>query len=67
MKPIIYVANVKESDLNNGGNTYVEQVKEYAKKENSEVVMICAKVESELAELEEEEKELFLQELGIPE
>ena len=67
MKPIIYVANVKEVDLNNGGNNYVEKVREYAKNENSEVVMICAKVESELAELEEEEKELFLQELGIPE
>ena len=67
MKPIIYVANVKEEDLNNGGNNYVEKVREYAKNENSEVVMICAKVESELAELEEEEKELFLQELGIPE
>lgn len=67
MKPIIYVANVKEEDLNNGGNNYVEKVREYAKNENSEVVMICAKIESELAELEEEEKELFLQELGIPE
>lgn len=67
MKPIIYVANVKEEDLNNSGNNYVEKVREYAKNENSEVVMICAKVESELAELEEEEKELFLQELGIPE
>lgn len=67
MKPIIYVANVKESDLNNSESKYVNQVKEYAKKENSEVVTICAKVESELAELEEDEKELFLQELGIPE
>ena len=63
-KPLIYAANVKESEINTG-NEYVEKVKEYAKKENSEVVVICAKVESELSELEEEEKELFLQELGI--
>ena len=67
LKPIIYVANVSEEDVLNGGNSYYEKVCEYAKEENSEVVMICAKVESELAELEEEEKELFLQELGIPE
>ena len=63
-KPLIYAANVKENEINTG-NDYVEKVKEYAKKENSEVVVICAKVESELSELEEEEKELFLQELGI--
>ena len=63
-KPLIYAANVKESEIN-AGNNYVEKVKEYAKEENSEVVVICAKVESELSELEEEEKELFLEELGI--
>ena len=63
-KPLIYAANVKESEINSGNN-YVEKVKEYAKEENSEVVVICAKVESELSELEEEEKELFLEELGI--
>ena len=63
-KPLIYAANVKENEINTG-NDYVEKVKEYAQKENSEVVVICAKVESELSELEEEEKELFLQELGI--
>ena len=63
-KPLIYAANVSEKDINNG-NDYVEKVKEYAKEENSEVIVICAKVESELSELEEEEKELFLQELGI--
>ena len=63
-KPLIYAANVKESEINTG-NDYVDEVKEYAKKENSEVVVICAKVESELSELEEEEKELFLEELGI--
>ena len=67
LKPIIYMANVKEIDINNKGNKYVDLVKEYAEKENSEVVMVCAKIESELAELEDSEKELFLQELGIEE
>ena len=66
-KPIIYVANVSENDLMNGENEYVKMVKEYAKKENTEVVTICAKIESELAELELEEKNEFLQELGIEE
>lgn len=66
-KPIIYVANVSEEDIMNGENDYVKTVKEYAKKEESEVVMICAKIESELAELELEEKEAFLKELGIEE
>ena len=66
-KPIIYVANVSEEDIINGGNSYVEQVKSFAKNENSETVMICAKIESELAELDFEEKALFLQDLGIEE
>ena len=67
LKPIIYMANVKEIDINTKGNKYVDMVKEYAEKENSEVVMVCAKIESELAELEDSEKELFLEELGIEE
>ena len=67
LKPIIYVANVAEIDIHNKTNKYVEQVKEYAKLENSEVVMICAKIESELAELTDDEKELFLNELEITE
>lgn len=66
-KPIIYVANVKEIDINNHGNIYVDKVKEYASKEGSEVVMICAKIESELSELPDDEKALFLEELGIKE
>lgn len=65
-KPLIYATNVSEKDINIE-NDYVKQVKEYASKENSEVVVISAKVESELSELEEEEKELFLEELGINE
>lgn len=66
-KPIIYVANVSEDDIVAGENQYVQEVKKYASQENSEVVMICAKIESELAELELEEKEAFLKELGIAE
>ena len=67
MKPIIYVANVGEEDILNGGNPYVDKVREYANNKNSSVVMICAKIESELSELEEEEKNQFLSELGITE
>ena len=63
-KPLIYAANVSENDIV-FGNEYVNKVKEYAKEENSEVVMISAKVESEIANLDDEEREFFLQELGI--
>lgn len=66
-KPIIYVANVSENDISTKGNKYVEELKSYASKENTKVIMICAKIESELAELELEEKQEFLQELGIEE
>ena len=66
-KPIIYVANVSEDDIINGGNDYYKLVCEYAKKEKSETVMICAKIESELAELNDDDKLVFLQDLGIPE
>lgn len=66
-KPIIYVANVKEEDILNEENELVLKLKEYAKKENVEVITICAKIESELAELEIEEKEEMMKELGIDE
>ncbi|MBQ6816924.1 MAG: redox-regulated ATPase YchF [Bacilli bacterium] len=67
LKPMIYVANVSEEDILAGGNVYYERVCEYAKAENSEVVMICAKIESELAELNDDDKAEFLKELGIEE
>ena len=57
-KPIIYMTNVSEEDIVNG-NSYVKMVEDYAQKEKSEVVMLCAKVESELSELNEEDKMLF--------
>ena len=67
-KPVLYVANVGEEDLADiSGNKYVKLVEEYAKKEQAEVVVICAKIEEEISQLENEEKEIFLQELGIEE
>ena len=65
-KPIIFMANVSESDITTG-NKYVEEVREYAAKENAKVVMLSAKVESELSELNEDDKMLFLEDLGIEE
>lgn len=67
-KPIIYAANVSEEELAEGvENEYVAKVKEFAETEGSEVVVICAKVEAEISELEDEEKAMFLEELGIKE
>ncbi|ADY73362.1 GTP-binding protein YchF [Desulfurobacterium thermolithotrophum DSM 11699] len=65
-KPVMYIANVDEEGLFED-NEYVKQVKELAEKEEAPVVKICAKVEAELAELEKEEKEEFLKELGMEE
>jgi len=65
-KPIIYVANVNEDEILEENN-YVRTLKEYASKENSEVIVICAKIEAELSELEDEDKLEFLKELGIEE
>lgn len=63
---MLYVANVGEEDLADpNSNEYVQQVKAFAKEDNAEVIVVCAKVEAEMAELDDEEKELFLQELGI--
>jgi GTP-binding protein YchF len=67
MKPILYVANVSEDDLLEGTNEHVESVREYAARENAEVIVICARVEEEIAELDGEEKKAFLSELGIEE
>ena len=65
-KPIIYMANVKENDLKKD-NGYVELVKGYASSEKAKVIKVCAKIEEELSELDDEEKSLFLSELGIEE
>ena len=67
LKPIIYLANIKESELGNPDNEYVKQVKDYANKENAEVVSLCAKVEEDLSELTKEEKQEMLEALGLEE
>lgn len=68
LKPVLYAANVTESEAANAdGNPYVQKVKEFAAAEGAEVVAISAKVESEIAELEGEDKEMFLAELGLEE
>jgi GTP-binding protein YchF len=66
-KPVIYAANVAEDDLADDGasNSQVEKVREYAKEQNSAVFVICAQIEQEIAELDEEEKKMFLEDLGI--
>ena len=68
MKPVLYAANVSEEEAGNpDANPFVQQVREYAQAEGAEVVPISAKVEAEIAELEGEDKALFLEELGLKE
>lgn len=68
MKPVLYAANVSEEEVaNSDDNEYVQKVREFAAAENAEVVPISAKVESEIAELEGEDKAMFLEELGMAE
>ena len=68
-KPVLYACNVSEDDIMNGTseNDYVKQVREYAKKENSEVMVVCAKLEEDLSGLEDEEKAEMLKEYGLEE
>ena len=67
LKPIIYMANISEEDLINDGNKYVDMVRGYVEAENASVVTVCAKIESELSELSDDDKEEFLRDLGIKE
>jgi GTP-binding protein YchF len=68
IKPVLYVANVSEDDIADpSDNEYVQKVREFAAADNAEVIVICAKIEEEIAELEGEEKQMFLSELGIEE
>ena len=64
-KPVIYVANIGEDDLARETNRYVEEVKEIAEKENEKVIVLCTKIEEELAGLDKEERDMFKEELGI--
>lgn len=67
-KPVLYVANVSEEDVSSpDDNKYVQQVREFAASENSEVIVVCARAEEEIAELENEDKLEFLEALGIEE
>ena len=68
-KPVIYAANVAEGDLADDGaeNVFVQEVRNNAAKEKCEVFVICAQIEQEIAELDEEEKAMFLEELGLKE
>lgn len=67
-KPVLYVANVGEDDIQDpSANPYVGKVREYAKQEGAEVIVICARIEEEIAELDDDEKKMFLTELGIRE
>lgn len=65
LKPIIYMANIKEEEVSEEDNIYVQQVKDYALKENSKVIKVCAKIEEELSQLEENDKKEMLEALGI--
>lgn len=66
-KPVIYVANVSEDDIQNDGadNKYVARVSEFAKEQDDEIVVISAEIESQIQSLDDDEKELFLEELGL--
>ncbi len=68
-KPVIFAANVAEGDLadDGAGNEYVAKVREYAKNTGSEVFTICAQIEQEISELDDDEKQMFLEELGVNE
>ena len=65
MKPVLYCANIAESDIKNPDIPYVNVVKDIAAKSGSEVVVISAKIEDELGQLDPEDREMFLEDLGI--
>lgn len=69
LKPVIYAANVSEDDFVNGieDNAFIKELTEIADAEGSEVLPICARIEEEITELDDSEKEEFLKELGIEE
>ncbi len=68
-KPVIFAANVAEDDLADDGvsNPHVQSVRKYAEQTSSEVFVICAQIEQEIAELDDEEKSMFLEDLGLKE
>jgi ribosome-binding ATPase len=64
LKPVLYCANVKDTDLKDEKNPLLIQIKDFAKKENSEVVVLCGKIEEEISGLELEEQIEFLKDIG---
>ena len=69
IKPVIYAANISEDDLAGdlSDNQFYQSVLEFAKSEKSEVIPVCAGIEAEIAELDDDEKKMFLSDLGIEE
>jgi hypothetical protein len=67
-KPVIYVANVDEKSLADGGNIFVDQLKQNVAAENAEVIVVCAAIEAQISEIEDlEERAMFLEEYGLQE
>lgn len=67
LKPVIYVANVSEDNVNGDGNEYVKKVNEYAKNENTSSITLCAKIEEELSQLEDNDRIELMKEYGLNE
>jgi len=69
LKPVIYFANIAESDIgkDEGKLPFIKDIKQYAQREKSEYLTVCAKIEEELSQLEPDDKEAFMQDLGIRE
>ena len=68
-KPVIYAANVSEEDLSDdgAGNPYVQAVRKYAEKDGSEVFVVSARIEEEISQLDDDERAMFLEDLGVSE
>ena len=68
LKPVLYACNISEEDLLSGeDNDFVKSVKDYASKEDSTVIVVSGKIESEISQLDKEEKQVFLEDLGLEE
>ncbi|WP_380572505.1 redox-regulated ATPase YchF [Staphylococcus hyicus] len=66
-KKMLYIANVGEDEINDADNEKVKAIRDYAAQEGSEVIVISAKIEEEIATLDDEDREMFLEDLGIEE
>ena len=66
-KPVIYAANISDDEIGDDDNAYVKKVKEYASKEGAEVIVLSAKLEEDLATMDDEDRDMFREEYGIKE